>query len=186
MSFAQKTASAFASFKEIFQSKPKCPTQTSNTATTGDPKPTVRPTSSFPTRSTATTSISATRSQTMRPHSSSAPTARAHPTECKRKTTNDVLMKQYALDLLDSIQVKEEECPICLEEIDVKDRSYLPCFHYFHDECVSKAMKVIVVSGCPLCRAPVNNSANEARLIESLTNELNATRLTSSEGETAS
>ena len=43
-----------------------------------------------------------------------------------------------------------KECSICLEEYSLEEKiCYLPCFHYFHSECIKNWTKKS--NRCPLC-----------------------------------
>eukprot|EP01117_Protostelium_nocturnum_P020804 TRINITY_DN9586_c0_g1_i1.p1 TRINITY_DN9586_c0_g1~~TRINITY_DN9586_c0_g1_i1.p1 ORF type:complete len:225 (+),score=68.39 TRINITY_DN9586_c0_g1_i1:247-921(+) len=86
-----------------------------------------------------------------------------------KSTTASPLISNWAIDK-SSLGIAQEECPICLDEIQVSDRSYLPCSHYFHQECVSQCMNVIITNGCPLCRIPI--LSEEDRLTEELVKRL--------------
>lgn len=44
------------------------------------------------------------------------------------------------------------DCCICLDEIEEIDKSFLPCDHYFHSQCILQHLEY--KSECPLCRAP--------------------------------
>lgn len=63
-----------------------------------------------------------------------------------------------------------EECPICFEEILLKNNSYLlDCGHAFHKDCIFNAYKTIILKKfnssfpCPLCR---RNTGCELELLD--------------------
>lgn len=58
------------------------------------------------------------------------------------------------LDASDDDDDDEEHlCCICLEELASEVVCYLPCSHYFHDECIDEW--IIDAMSCPLCRYPM-------------------------------
>ena len=49
---------------------------------------------------------------------------------------------------------EQSECSICLEDFILGDKIiYLPCFHYFHSECIEKWAKKS--KKCPLCNIEI-------------------------------
>lgn len=48
---------------------------------------------------------------------------------------------------------EEDNCPICFEKIDKKERYFLPCSHYFHQDCVEKWLRKN--TKCPICKTDV-------------------------------
>lgn len=66
-------------------------------------------------------------------------------------------------ELLEDVKMTEEtlnkceskECTICLEEYKIGDNiCYLPCFHYFHSNCIKQWTKRS--KKCPLCNNEIN------------------------------
>ena len=61
-------------------------------------------------------------------------------------------------DQLEDVEIKEEfikknkikECVICLQEYSIGEKiCYLPCFHFFHSDCIKKWIDTS--SKCPIC-----------------------------------
>ena len=53
-------------------------------------------------------------------------------------------------EILDKIDIKQ--CNICLDEYKIGDEiSYLPCFHYFHYNCIKDW--ILKSEKCPLCNS---------------------------------
>lgn len=48
------------------------------------------------------------------------------------------------------IEIKDDECPICLDNISSKDKQYLSCFHAFHKSCIDGWF--LTEKACPICR----------------------------------
>ena len=46
------------------------------------------------------------------------------------------------------------ECPICLEEIDSTSKKLMYCDHMFHEKCIDNWK--VVNNSCPVCREPIN------------------------------
>ena len=66
------------------------------------------------------------------------------------------------IELLEEVEITEEIyskikikiCNICLEEYKIKDKiSYLPCFHFFHYNCIKKWIENS--KKCPLCNIEI-------------------------------
>ena len=62
------------------------------------------------------------------------------------------------IELLEEVEITDEifsklktkSCNICLDEYKIKDKiSYLPCFHFFHYNCIKKWIENS--KKCPLC-----------------------------------
>jgi hypothetical protein len=49
----------------------------------------------------------------------------------------------------------ENECPICLDNLNIYEHKILPCKHKFHKLCVNTWLQRNNI--CPLCRLPVSN-----------------------------
>jgi hypothetical protein len=67
------------------------------------------------------------------------------------------------LDILrrDGIDLKNDECSICLERFDSHEYlKVLPCHHGFHQPCL-KDWFLKYNATCPLCRAPANGLRTE-------------------------
>ena len=65
-------------------------------------------------------------------------------------------------DMLEEIYISQniidkaenKQCPICLEEYSIENKiCYLPCFHFFHSECIKNWLKKS--NNCPLCKVDV-------------------------------
>ena len=76
----------------------------------------------------------------------------------KQKSNN---LKNYHIIKLDhGDTLMQNECPICLENLEVGDEVYLlPCCHYFHTECLKDW--VFRDNVCPTCRDKVGNHTSE-------------------------
>ena len=51
---------------------------------------------------------------------------------------------------------EEEECPICLDNLDINETKILPCNHIFHTLCIDTWLKR--KNMCPLCRFPLTKN----------------------------
>jgi len=73
--------------------------------------------------------------------------------------TNDKLFflsKYHKINLQESDFKKNDECPICLEELQINDKVYLfPCCHYFHIKCFNEWF--LKKSFCPVCCETIGN-----------------------------
>ena len=65
----------------------------------------------------------------------------------------DILEEIYiSQDIIDKAEIKD--CPICLEEYSIENKiCYLPCFHFFHSECIKTWLKNS--NKCPLCKVDI-------------------------------
>jgi len=70
------------------------------------------------------------------------------------------------------VLIGEEECAICLDDIDKNDRDYLPCAHYFHSHCIKRAIISIKSNGCPICRIPAFEKEDDLESVKRLAAQL--------------
>jgi len=82
--------------------------------------------------------------------------------------TNFICSTKYAEFFGNNVILGEEECAICLEEIELHQREYLPCTHYFHSKCIQKILLNIKLNGCPICRIPAYEEEREDELSKNL------------------
>lgn len=69
----------------------------------------------------------------------------------KRRTVDEELLKTE----------NRTECSVCIEEMRVGETAtFLPCKHWFHDECVVLWLKEH--NTCPVCRAPIEEAQPNA------------------------
>ena len=62
---------------------------------------------------------------------------------------DEVKLTQSMLD-----KGEQKKCSICLEDFEVGTKIiYLPCFHYYHSECIENWTKNS--DKCPLCNLPI-------------------------------
>jgi RNA polymerase-binding transcription factor DksA len=59
--------------------------------------------------------------------------------------------------------VNYSKCTICLDRIFTKFKNWLPCAHFFHDQCISEWLKDNIT--CPECRIPVFIQDDEQLLL---------------------
>lgn len=71
------------------------------------------------------------------------------------------LKKYHIIKLENSDLFLQDECPICLENLNVGDSIYLiPCCHYFHKNCLKDW--ILIENDCPSCRMKLGkNTADE-------------------------
>lgn len=59
------------------------------------------------------------------------------------------------LKIVKSHQIKDEDCPICLDGYNSQSQIILlPCLHPFHDNCIKEWLSKNVT--CPICRKDIN------------------------------
>ncbi len=69
-----------------------------------------------------------------------------------------IIPKNYVKEYFDKINITEEitteECCICYEKYQVKDKvvKIKNCIHYFHKECIKKSI-LVGNEKCPYCRS---------------------------------
>ena len=59
----------------------------------------------------------------------------------------------------------QQDCPICNEEFNETDSTTTPCKHIFHEQCLTKWIKIS--NTCPMCRKNLEESS-----LDSLTNRI--------------
>jgi hypothetical protein len=65
-------------------------------------------------------------------------------------------LPEKIIDSINNLRDENKRCTICLEDFIVKDIViYLPCFHFFHKECIIKWIEQNPI--CPLCKFDINN-----------------------------
>ena len=55
-----------------------------------------------------------------------------------------------------NLEISLEECSICYEDIEEKDKKILNCGHIFHNKCINNWIKINPI--CPYCRNYIINS----------------------------
>ena len=69
-----------------------------------------------------------------------------------QKTIEQLEKVEITKKILDKIKIKQ--CNICLDEYEIGDKiSYLPCFHYFHYNCIKDWIEKS--EKCPLCNSVI-------------------------------
>ena len=63
-----------------------------------------------------------------------------------------IILSEHAVKLIDETKFIEE-CPVCFELIDSKDRVITICGHQFHKTCFKKWSDSTLINTCPICRA---------------------------------
>lgn len=75
--------------------------------------------------------------------------------------------EQFSLQEEEHIKKKRtvnySKCTICLDRIFTKFKNWLPCAHFFHDQCISEWLKDNIT--CPECRIPVFIQDDEQLLL---------------------
>ena len=70
------------------------------------------------------------------------------------------ILKQLSVTKIEDINKLDDQnkkCIICLEEFKNDDKSiYLPCFHLFHEKCITDWINM-KKGFCPFCRTIINN-----------------------------
>lgn len=90
----------------------------------------------------------------------------ANPQSNAAPPASEEALKKLRRKAVDQDMLKGEsktECTICLDEMKVGDEAvFLPCKHWFHDECVTLWLKEH--NTCPICRTPIesNNDDNQS------------------------
>jgi hypothetical protein len=76
------------------------------------------------------------------------------------KNVADNISHQIELDYPDINELKEERnCIICLDDFEQNDiLVYLPCFHYFHKDCIFRWIKRNAI--CPFCHLDIKENLN--------------------------
>ena len=65
-------------------------------------------------------------------------------------------LPEKIIDSINNLKDENKRCTICLEDFIVKDIViYLPCFHFFHKDCIIKWIEQNPT--CPLCKFDINN-----------------------------
>ena len=87
----------------------------------------------------------------------------------KKKKSDE--KKKKALDKINKatrrLKKKQEECPICLEKIDKKERTETNCGHFFHKKCIKnwciEKTRQRVSCKCPVCKKNLPEIQNLAK-----------------------
>ncbi|KAL7718986.1 RING-type domain-containing protein [Entamoeba marina] len=58
-------------------------------------------------------------------------------------------------------------CVICYEQFEEESVKQLPCFHYFHSQCIDNLIRSGAKPLCPTCRAPFRHISRFAQLTKS-------------------
>ena len=57
--------------------------------------------------------------------------------------------QNYTGNMMTTNQIRDDTCAICLENINLNDRSFaIECLHLFHYKCIKK----LTDNNCPICR----------------------------------
>jgi len=78
----------------------------------------------------------------------------------KKLLKSQSLRNYHIIKLEDNDLELQDECPICLEDLKVKESIYLiPCCHYYHKKCLKEWVSNENI--CPSCRMVLGNHSQE-------------------------
>ncbi len=98
----------------------------------------------------------------------------------RKKKNNNIEIKKCGrkkkeIKVDTEIEIKKEEksdnCPVCLDDIDNKNKEFFECFHYICKSCAPTIFSRCDV--CPVCRNPINRKSNkETTMIDTPTQDI--------------